>query len=364
MNIVDLLLKLLGGGVGRQLAGMLNVGEDKAESGIKAALPALLAALTGIASTKDGSQRLASAVEGADEGILGNLGSVVGSQGSALADKGSSLLGSLLSQGTLGSLSSVLGKFTGLGSGSATNLLGALAPIVLGFLKRETKSSGFDPSSLTRLLEGQKENIVNALPAGLGSMLGGIPGLGSLASLAQGARDTVSYTANRASATAKAAVSETASAARWVVPLLIALGLGLLAWSFWPKGSESPPVADRPTTVTAARVTDEVGRIATATSTAKDIFSDATESLSHVTDVESARKAATKIPALTERLNGLKNLVDAIPELQRKPILETVAKLRGTLLALVDKVMDVPGVASVLEPQVEKLRTALDAFTG
>ena len=177
MNIVDLLLKLLSGGVGRQLAGMLNLGEDKAESGIKAALPALLAAITGVASTREGSERLASAVEGADDGILGNLGNALGSQGSGFVDKGSSMLGSLFPEGTLGGLSSVLGKFTGLHSGSATGLLGALAPIVLGLLKRETKSTGFDPSSLTRLLDGQKENIARALPGGLGSMLSGVPGL-------------------------------------------------------------------------------------------------------------------------------------------------------------------------------------------
>jgi hypothetical protein len=363
MNIVDLLLKLLSGGVGRQLAGMLNIGEDRAESGIKATLPALLAALTGVASTREGSERLASAVEGADDGILGNLGNALGSQGSGFVDKGSSMLGSLFPEGTLGSLSSILGKFTGLQSGSAASLLGALAPIVLGFLKRETKSTGFDPSSLTRLLDGQKENIARALPGGLGGMLSGVPGLGNLASFTQGARGAVVSTANRASATAKSAVSQGASAAKWVVPLLIALGLGLLAWTFWPRKSETEPIANRATTVTAARFSEEIAQqVATATSTAKNIFADATASLADVTDKESATEAAAKLPAVTDRLVRLKELVDAIPEPQREPILASVAKLRGTLLALIDKVMDVPGVAGILEPQVARLKSALDAF--
>src|SRR5262249_46005746 len=235
--------------------------------------------------------------------------------------------------------------------------------IVLGFLKRETKSTGFDPSSLTRLLDGQKENIARALPGGLGSMLSGVPGLGNLAAFTQGARGAVVSTANRASATAKSAVSQGTSAAKWVVPLLIALGLGLLAWTFWPRKSETEPIANRATTVTAARFSEEIAQqVATATSSAKNIFADATASLADVTDRESATEAAAKLPALTDRLVRLKELVDAIPEPQREPILASVAKLRGTLLALIDKVMDVPGVAGILEPQVARLRSALDAF--
>jgi hypothetical protein len=370
MNIVDMLLKLLGGGVSKQLAGMTGIAEDKIEAAIKAALPALLAALTGAASTKEGAQKLAVEVEGADEGILGNLGSALGSQSAALGEQGNAALGSLFSEGTLGNLSSVLGKFTGLGSGSTGKLLVMLVPVVLGFLKRETKSTGFDPSSLTKLLEGQKSNIAKASPSGLGGMLTGIPGLGNLASMAHGARDTVESAANRATATAKAAVPTSTGAAKWVVPLLIAVGLGLLIWNFWPKPEEPKGGANRASitdpgsaSVTAAKVTEEVARqVTTATTSAKDIFADATETLSDVTDAASARKAAPKLPALIDRLDQLKVLADAIPEAQRKPILETITKLRGTLLTQIDKVMAIPGVSSILGPHVEKLKAALEAF--
>jgi hypothetical protein len=368
-NIVDMLLKLLGGGVSKQLAGMTGIPEEKIEAAIKVALPALLAALTGAASTKDGAQKLASAVEGADEGILGNLGSALGSEGAALGEQGSSALGSLFSEDTLGNLGSVLGKFTGQGSGATNKLLGMLVPLVLGFLKRETKSTGFDPSSLTKVLEGQKSNIARALPSGLGGMLSGIPGLGNLDSIAQAARDTVQSAANRAAATAKSAPAST-GAAKWVVPLLIAVGLGLLIWNFWPKPEEPKVGANRASitdlgsaSVTAAKVTEEVARqVTTATTNAKDIFADATEAISKVTDAESARKAAPKLPDLTDRLGQLKDLAEAIPEAQRKPILETITKLRVTLLTQIDKVMEIPGVSSILAPHVEKLKAALEEF--
>ena len=369
-NIVDMLLKLLGGGVSKQLAGMTGIPEEKIEAAIKAGLPALLAALTGAASTKDGAQKLASAVEGADEGILGNLGSALGSEGAALSDQGSAALGSLFSEGTLGNLGSVLGKFTGQGSGSTGKLLGMLVPLVLGLLKRETKATGSDPSSLTKVLEGQKGNIARALPSGLGGMLSGIPGLGNLDSLAQAARGTVESAANRAAATAKSAAPSSAGAAKWVVPLLIAVGLGLIVWNFWPRSEEPKAVANRASitdlgsaSVTAAKLTEEVARqVATATTSTKDIFADATDALSKVTDADSARTAAPKLPELTERLGKLKALADAIPEAQRMPILQTITKLRGTLLTQIDRIVEIPGVSIILGPHVEKLKAALEAF--
>jgi hypothetical protein len=223
---------------------------------------------------------------------------------------------------------------------------------------------------LTKVLESQKGNIAKALPSGLGGMLSGIPGLGNLASMAQGARDTVESAANRATATAKSAVPTSTGAAKWVVPLLIAVGLGLLIWNFWPKPEEPKAGANRASitdlgsaSVTAAKVTEEVARqVTTATTNAKDIFADATDALSNVTDAESARKAVPKLPDLTDRLGQLKALAEAIPEAQRKPILETITKLRGTLLSQIDKVMEIPGVAGILAPHVEKLKAALEAF--
>jgi hypothetical protein len=92
--------------------------------------------------------------------------------------------------------------------------------------------------------------------------------------------------------------------------------------------------------------------------------SENTETLSDVTNAESARKAAPKIPDLIDRLGRLKVLADAIPDAQRKPILASITKWRGTLLTQIDKTIEIPGVSSILAPHVEKLKAALDAFSA
>jgi hypothetical protein len=372
MNIVDLIFKMLSGDAGKKLAASIGEGEGRTETAIKSAVPALLAALAGIASSPDGSQKLASAVEEADDSILGNLGGLLGGKGSGLADKGTSILGSLFSGGIPGKIGSVLGQFTGMDPGSMTTLLGALAPVILGLLKRETKSTGFDPAALSKLLQSQKGNIAAAMPSGLGGQLAGIPGLGNISSLLQGARDTVTTAATRAATAgsqAKAAAVEGAGALKWIVPLLAVLCLGLLAWKYWPAPQTTETAvkqtAQQATTVTALRVTDDTLQQASkATAGVTEFFSDATNTFRGVTDTASAEKAAQKMPNLIKRLGELKALIEAIPEPQRKTIEATIATSRGTLLTLIDKVMKIPGVSDALSPYVDKLRDALDDLTA
>lgn len=378
MNIVETLLKMFSGGGGGQLAGLLGLGEEQTQTAVKAALPALLAALAGASASTEGGQRLASAVKGADEGVLGNLDSVLRAQGTAVADQGNSMLSNLLPGELLRNLTNVLGKFTGMSPGTVTTLLTTLAPVVLGFLKRETKFSGFAPSALTNLLASQKDNIAKALPGGLGNLLGEIPGLGQFAAVAQGARETVGNMTNRAVTAGnqgRAAATEAVGAGRWMVPLLLALVLGGLAWAYWPTPVRDAPIAkreapegmsivERSNTVTAAKVTHELADlISTATSETKDIFADATSALNSVDDAATAEQAAERLPPLTERLEKLKVTLADLPDGARNTILNLVAELRVPFLKVIDKAMAIPGVSAVLSPHVDKLRQALDALS-
>ena len=87
MNIVQLILKLLGGNVLNQLAESLGLERQKAETGIKAAIPGLLAGVTGMLCLSDGADKLSRAVDDADDGLLGDLTKAFGG-GSSFADKG------------------------------------------------------------------------------------------------------------------------------------------------------------------------------------------------------------------------------------------------------------------------------------
>ena len=78
----------------------------------------------------------------------------------------------------MSALGGALSKFTGLGEGAASSLIGTLTPAVLGTLGKVQATQGLDASGLSQLLQSQKENISAALPAELGDLLGkaGVPG--------------------------------------------------------------------------------------------------------------------------------------------------------------------------------------------
>jgi hypothetical protein len=164
-NIVDLVKGYLTGDVKNRISSFLGESSDKTQSGIDAAVPGLLSGFTSAASTPDGAQRLASAVDKGDDGILSNLSSILGKGYSA--DTGSGLLQSILGAGGLSELTGRIGKSSGL-SGSATSaLLSFLAPVAIGALKKLKLSGGLDAAGLSSLLASQKNNIAAAMPEGM-----------------------------------------------------------------------------------------------------------------------------------------------------------------------------------------------------
>ncbi len=81
------------------------------------------------------------------------------------------MLSSLLGDNFLQTLSSVIAQFSGLGQGDAKDLLGLLAPLVLGFLRREQVARGLDSRGLASLLATQRDNIRRAMPAEMATRL-------------------------------------------------------------------------------------------------------------------------------------------------------------------------------------------------
>ncbi|MBK6363265.1 MAG: OmpA family protein [Saprospiraceae bacterium] len=63
----------------------------------------------------------------------------------------------------------MISKFAGLKNDSTSTLFKMAAPLLMGVIGRQIKGKGL--SALTDLLMGQKSNIANALPAGMGSLL-------------------------------------------------------------------------------------------------------------------------------------------------------------------------------------------------
>jgi hypothetical protein len=79
----------------------------------------------------------------------------------------------------VGQIGSVLSRFTGVNETAINKLLGFLAPVVLGAIRKQSK--GLDGASIANMLAEQKGNIASALPSGLGSLLSSaVPGLSSV----------------------------------------------------------------------------------------------------------------------------------------------------------------------------------------
>ena len=212
-----------------------------------------MAALVSLVQRPGGRDQLAAAVRNQEPGVLDDLSGMLGGgrQGSVL-DSGSTLLTSLFGESQVGALSGAISRFAGLNQGSATSLLAAVAPVVLGALGREQRAQGLDDQGLARLLNDQKDSIAHALPAGLASELGSTglldgvadrlgEGVGTTAHAARRAGADAARNASVAGSTAAGTAGSAAAAARqrtsgggsWVRWLIGLLGLALLAWLIW-----------------------------------------------------------------------------------------------------------------------------------
>ena len=165
MNLIDLINGQLTSGVVSNISSALGESTDRTRAGITAAIPSILSEFDNVASTADGARRLRMAVDDADDGILGNMGRFLGNATSASSGLGT--LSSILDSGGLSSLTGSLGRSTGLSRQSTSTLLGLLAPMVLGVMKRILTSGTSGFSDVESLLASQRFNIAAAMPSGV-----------------------------------------------------------------------------------------------------------------------------------------------------------------------------------------------------
>jgi OmpA-OmpF porin, OOP family len=265
VNLLELATSAMGGNFSSLAGGLLGESEGATKSAVTAALPALLGGLVSKGSTLDGASGLLSMLNGpnVNGGLLSNLGSLFsngGAQANGLMGVGSGLLGSLFGD-KVGGLANAVSGLAGIKGGSATSLLGLLAPLVFGLLKNQTTSQNLGASGLMDLLKGQSAHLGNAIDPKISSALGFASPLAFLG----GGVDKVAAGVNHAASAATASMASAASTAtaaastggsslmRWL-PLLI--GVGAVLWLLSQMNSCSgakkveapaaPPVATAP----------------------------------------------------------------------------------------------------------------------
>jgi hypothetical protein len=366
--------------VGR-IAAALGLNRGDAQSGVSAGVPALLAAFGGLADKPGGAQSLVNTIK-QQSGVLDNFaGMIGGSNQSSFIERGSSLLTSLLGTHDQAALTGAVARFSGLGQNRANSLLGMLTPLVMGLIGRQIGARGVDSGSLTSLLASQREQIAQALPAGMGEALdraGVGAGLESARAAAPGAQATrpgattgqfsqSSASGPRPAATdpraPRGATSGASNWAYWAIPLVL-LG-GLLQYLFGPGPQrQQQAMQPAPTQEMATANRNVIVDGVDVKNTLGDSISDVRTSLQGVTDVDSAKAAVPKLDAAKGQIDKVSGLAGQLSPDQRKTIAGVVAPAMPAIDQLSNKVLDMPGVGDVLRPVLDPVKTKLAELAG
>jgi len=354
-NLVSVVMRFLTPDMIGRIANGLGLDSNKVQSAISAGVPGLLAGLSGVAATPGGPQKLVEAAK-QETGMPANLSDMLGGSGqSSLMARGSQLLGSLLGARDQSVLTEAIGRFTGLGQGNSTSLLGMLAPLVMGTVAQQPGS--LNPNGMANLFASQKNNIAAALPSGFSNLLGGTGLLDSLGGAARDAAGVASQTARTAGSAAytardagQHAVSGTAAKWLWLIPAAAVVA----ALAFWLNGPVQQPTPQHVASAQDLTVGGvDVGKQTT------DNLSNLRTTLSGVTDVASAKAALPKLQEVTGQIDKTGAMMGSLSADQRQGIANIVNPAMPAVNQLFDKVLAIPGVDEVLKPTIDSVKAKL-----
>jgi len=275
-----------------------SLGESPAgvQKAFDAGIPALLSSMMSKGSTGGGLTSLLALFNagGHDANILHNFSSAAtGSGASALIESGKKILDAVLGSKTAG-VADAISSQAGVRASSASSILAMAAPLALGAISKASPH-GVSVASLTELFHSQKDSIMRALPAGLGSLVG----LGGSVAAAGSAA------VNKAAA---AVVPESKGMNFW--PLLALLGALIIGGLIWYFNQGSPVQKAVETASTAA---------STAAATATSAASSAWAALGELFKRKLPNGIELNIPKL-----GIENkLLDYIEDASKTPDKET-----------------------------------------
>jgi hypothetical protein len=357
MNIVKIILDMFGEGALGKLASKLGLSEMQAKSGVTAAVPAMLSALTAKTTEPGGAAAIDRAIDSVSSQSFGEVGDASTGTGASGAQQGTSVLSGLFGGGMLSSLTSGLGRYLGVGEAKISSLLGMVAPAVLGALGKAKSATGM---SISNLLASQKDNILSALPSGLGGILKGVPGLGGLMGSVPGV--------------AGAARAATGGLSKVLVPVLVLGALGLGALWFFSSRRDTPEVSrpslpsvstpDLPAAPEPSLAAAKLPDVSALTRDLGSTLEKVTRSLEGITDSASAQAALPKLKESLTSIDALEAMIAKVPENARGPITSAIDSARPRLKSLADKALAIPGVGDTLKPTVDSLLAKLDALAG
>ncbi|HNG90701.1 MAG TPA: OmpA family protein, partial [Saprospiraceae bacterium] len=229
-NLLDSLKTYITPELISRVASSLDENEVNTGKAISGLAPTILAGLLGKTGDSGAMGQIFNLVSKVKPDILNDLGSLIG--GGNLShndpkDASGHLLGMLFGP-KVPAINQAISSFSGVKSSSTSSLMGLVGPLVMGLLNKRIGNEGLNLSGFTNLLLGERSNILGALPAGLGSILG-----------LAGSPASAPVQEDRAPATGT----------NWLWPLLLLLGLGAALIYFMRSCSSQP--AEQKTEMTA-----------------------------------------------------------------------------------------------------------------
>jgi hypothetical protein len=372
-NIIDLIKSELGESFGVAAADTTGLNTDQTRRTVDAAIPAVLAAILGSATTPTGSNALASALRTQDPNLLNNLPSMlITGNRQSLISSGTNVLSSLLGEGKLATLVNALSSFGGIKPGAGQSLLGLLVPVVMGVLGQQQRAGNLSTDGLVQMLEGQRSNIASALPSSLATSLdsaGLLRGLGDTARTSAGTAATAGRTAASGAATAADAARQAASRGNWAKYAVGLLVLALIVWGIsrfvgrepaQQAAQNAPNTASQTATTAGSMMVDDVDLGKEFTGVADGI----TRTMAEVKDAASANAALPKLTDLTGKLDNLAPLASKLPDTSKSAFTDMVKKTSASLQTEMDRVNALPGVSDTIKPTLDKLKAKLEALVA
>ncbi len=264
-NLLDSVKGLFTDNLISTAASSLNESEGGIQKALSGAIPAILAGLVGKADNHEGAASiLEMAKQSAGSGLLSNISGFLGNGNNNLLSKGAEMLKGVLGD-KAGGIASLVSNFAGIKHSSSSSILSMVAPVALGALGNHAAENNLSAGGLMSFLSSQKNSIMSALPASLGSITG-LLGIGAASSAVTGEAHKVTASAHHA---VHEAESETGNGMKFLLPLLLAIfAVAIGIYLFKGCGSsthEAAPMVD----TAVAKAAEEPAKPVT---TARELF--------------------------------------------------------------------------------------------
>jgi len=225
-NLIQLIGEQVTPDILRKASAITGESEAAAQSGLNALLPTLVGAFAHKGANEHGAKKMMEWVnaQGDSEQFLNNYSGMLDNSESNgwLQDTGEALIAWLMGSKAEDS-TSMISSASGIGSGSASTLMKAMAPLALAIIGKQALSNNMGAGGLASMFLGQKSFLQSAAPVGLTGLLG-LSSFDDLGKATSKSYTTTTTTSSASSGVATPSVSASTVAAGTVAAGTVAAG--------------------------------------------------------------------------------------------------------------------------------------------